>query len=67
MLFVHYLSFEINNMYSSKLINKIKEPSASSNKKQPISTLRKKISALDHNPPIDIEESYLEFSVQNKK
>lgn len=54
-------------MHSSKLIsNKIKDPEVLINKK-PASTLRKKLSAIDPTPPLDIEQSYLQFSIKNKR
>lgn len=53
-------------MQSSKVVNKIKESEQSINRKA-ASTLRKKLSAIDSAPPLDIEESYLEFSIKAKK
>jgi hypothetical protein len=53
-------------MQSSRVVNKIKSSEQSINRKA-ASTLRKKLSAIDPAPPLDIEESYLEFSVKGKK
>lgn len=58
--------FCIYNMQSSRVVNKIKESEQSINRKA-ASTLRKKLSAIDPAPPLDIEESYLEFSIKAKK
>jgi hypothetical protein len=53
-------------MQSSRVVNKIKESELSINRKA-ASTLRKKLSAIDPAPPLDIEESYLEFSIKAKR